>query len=74
MAWMALEPFDSWMMDNFATSSLKHVGSDESYGYSTLQLSNITIAFLPPSVTSVVQPLDQVLIALFKVQDKKKLL
>ena len=62
------------IMDNYATHSLKHVGRGESFGFSTLQLSNITIVFLPPNVTSVVQPLDQGIIASFKVQCKKKLL
>ena len=40
----------------------------------TLQLRNITIAFLPPNVASLVQHLDQGIIASFKVRYKKKLL
>ena len=44
-------------MDNRATHSLKHVGRGESFDFSTLQLSNITIDFLPPNVTNVVQTL-----------------
>ena len=46
----------------------------KSCGFSTLELSNVTLVFLPPDVTSVVQPLDQGLIASFKIQYKKKLL
>ena len=46
------------IMDNLATHSFKHVDRGESFGFSTLQLSNITIVFLPPNVTRVVQPLD----------------
>ena len=43
-------------------------------GFSTLELSNMTLVFLPPNVTIVVQPLDQGIIASFKIQYKKKLL
>ena len=38
------------------------------------QPHNLFIAFLPPDVTSVVQPLDKGKIASFKVRYKKKLL
>ena len=41
--------------------------------FSTLKLSNITIAFLPPNVTSVVQHLNQGIIASFKVHKKELL-
>ena len=61
-------------MNNFVTHFLKHVGRGDSFGFPTLQLSDITISFRPPNVTSVVQPLDQGIIASFKVQFKKKLL
>ena len=53
------------IMDNSATHSLQHVGRGESFGF--FYLSNTTIAFLPPNVISVVQPLDQGIIASFKV-------
>ena len=53
------------IMDNFATHPLEHVSRGESFGF--MQLSNIIIYFLPPNVTSVVQPLDQRIITSFKV-------
>lgn len=62
------------IIDNFTIQSLKHIGRGESFDFSTLQLSNITIFFLPPNVISVVQFLDHALIASFKIQYKKKLL
>ena len=62
------------IMDNSATHSLKHVGRGESFGFPTLQLSNIIISYLPLNFTSVVQPLDQGMIASYNVQYKKKLL
>ena len=46
----------------------------KSRGFSTLGLSNMTLVFLPPNVTTVVQPLDQGIITSFKIQYKKKLL
>ena len=49
--------------DNYATYLLKHVGRHDSFGFSTLQFKNITDAFLPPNVTSVVQPLDHGIMA-----------
>ena len=47
----------------------------KSHGFSTLELSNMTLVFLPPPhVTNVVRPLDQGIIASFKIQYKTKLL
>ena len=37
------------IMENYATNSLNYVGRCELIDFSTLQLSNITIAFLPPN-------------------------
>jgi hypothetical protein len=43
----------------------------KSRGFSTLGLSNMTLMFLPPNVTSIVQPLDKGIIASLKIQYKK---
>ena len=59
------------IVDNYVTRSLEHVGKGESFGFPTLQFSNVIIVFLSPNVTSVVQPLDQGIITSFKVQYKK---
>jgi hypothetical protein len=45
----------------------------KSHGFSTLELSNMTFIFLPPNVASKIKPLDQDIIASFKIQYKKKL-
>jgi hypothetical protein len=42
----------------------------KSHGFSTLKLNNVTLVFLPPNVTSIVQPLDQGIITSFKIQYK----
>ena len=59
---------------HFATHSLEHFAKGESYGLSTLQLSNIIIGFLPPNVMSVVQPLECGIISSFRVHYKNKFL
>jgi hypothetical protein len=41
-------------------------------GLSTLELSNMTLVFLPSNVTSVVQLLDQGIVVSFKIRYKKK--
>ena len=60
--------------DKYVTHSLEHVGGGEIIWFSTLQVSNMSIAFVAPNVTSVVQPLNQGIIASFKVRFKRKLL
>ena len=62
------------ILDNessLVVSSTKH---GESRGFSTLELSNMTLVSLPPNVTSILRSLDQGIIASFKIQYKKKLL
>lgn len=57
------------IMDN-ATShkvSAKAGNVGESFGFDTIELSNVTVIFIPSRVTSVVQPLDAGIIASFKV-------
>ena len=56
------------MNKKIATHSLKHVGMGEAFGFSTLQLSSFTLSFLPTNATNVVQPLDQGIIASFKIK------
>jgi hypothetical protein len=62
------------IMDNASSHVVSSAKVGKSYGFSTLELSNTTLVFLPPNVTIVVQPLDQGIIASFKIQYKKKLL
>ena len=61
-------------LDNAPSHVVSSAKVGKSHGFSTLKLSNMTSVFLPPNVTSVVQPLDQGIIASFKIQYKKKLL
>ena len=46
------------IMNKYATHSPEHVSRVKSFGFTTMQLINVTIAFLPPNVTIVVQPFD----------------
>ena len=62
------------ILDNAFSHVVSYAKVGKSRGFSTLELSNMTLVFLPPNVTSVVQPLDQGIIASFKIQYKKKLL
>ena len=62
------------ILDNASSHVVSSTKVGKSHGFSTLELSNMTLVFLPPNVTNVVQPLDQGIIASFKIQYKKKLL
>jgi hypothetical protein len=60
------------ILDNASPHVVSSTKVGKSRGFSTLKLSNVTLVFLHPNVTSVVQPLDQGIIASFKTQYKKK--
>jgi hypothetical protein len=62
------------ILDNAYSHVVSSAKVGKSHGFSTLELSKMTLVFLPPNVTTIVQPLDQGIIASFKIQYKKKLL
>ena len=62
------------VLDNASSHVVSYTKVGKSRGFSTLELSNMTFVILPPNVTSVLQPLDQGVIASFKIQYKRKLL
>jgi hypothetical protein len=43
--------------DNASAHVVSSAKVDKSHDFSTLELSNMTLVFIPPNVTSVVQPL-----------------
>ena len=47
------------ILDNASSHVVCFAKVSKSCGFSTLELSNMTLIFLPPNVASVVQPLDQ---------------
>jgi hypothetical protein len=62
------------LLDNASSHVVSSAKVGKSHDFSTLGLNNMTLVFLPPNVTSIVQPLDQGIIAYFKIQCNKKLL
>jgi hypothetical protein len=62
------------ILDNASSHVVSSSKVGKSCGFSTFELSNMTVVFHPPNVTSVVQPLVQGIIASFKIQYKKELL
>jgi hypothetical protein len=61
------------VLDNAPSHVVSSAKIGKSRGFSTLELSNMALVFLPPNVTSVVEPLDQGIITSFKIQYKKYL-
>jgi hypothetical protein len=62
------------ILDNASLHVVSSAKVGTSRGFSTLELSSVTLVFLPPNATSVVQPLDQGIIASFIIQYNEKLL
>ena len=62
------------ILNNASSQVVSFAKVGKSCGFSTLELSNMTLVFLPANVTIVVQPLDQVILASFAIQYEKKLL
>ena len=54
------------ILDNASSHVVSSAKVGKYHGFSTVELSNMTLVFLPPNVTSVVQPLGQGVIAFFK--------
>ena len=54
------------ILDMASSHVVRFAKVSKSRVFSTLELSNMALVFLPPNVTSVVQPLDHGIIASFK--------
>jgi hypothetical protein len=62
------------ILDNASSHVVSSAKVGKSRGFSTVELSNMTLVFLLLNVTIGVQPSDQGIIAYFKIQYKKKFL
>ena len=60
-------------MDNVGSHDIHGEVKTVNDSFNAFVLSQITILFLPPNVTSIVQPLDHGVIAAFKMSYKRKL-
>ena len=73
---MTYDLFSSWL--NAFNDRMKKEGRhillfvDNAPSHKQTELSNITLRFLPPKTTSVLQPLDQKVIQAFKLQYRKR--
>ena len=61
------------LLDNAASHQVQGMEKTTIGGFEAFVLSNITLLFFPPNVTSVVQPMDQGVIVALKVHYKRKL-
>ena len=62
------------LCDNAASHNLNGYERETMHGLELVKLGNLTVVYLPPNTTSIVQPLDQGIIAAWKVAYKRKLL
>jgi len=84
---MTSDLFEKWVRENFEPDVKKYLSSKglplqavllvdnaSSHVLKSLTIGSVTIQFLPPNVTSVIQPMDQGAIALLKRRFRKDLL
>ena len=62
------------ILDNAFQHIVNSAKVSKSHGFSALELSNMTLVFLPPIVTNVVQPFYQGTITFPKIRYKEKFL